>query len=390
MLTIYRRHTTRCPHREEGRRYRRCRCPIWAQGTLAGEHIRSSTGLQNWEKAQQYVREMEATGQREKPTHPEEKVVTVSFACERFLQDATTRGLAESTMRKYSQFTKQMTAFAQARGKDDIRDWNVEITRRFRASWKDSPRSALKKLERLKAFFRFTLDCEWILENPARKLKNPIVRPNPTLPYERDQMVRILAACDRYTDSYGRTGQPNAKKLRALVLLLRYSGLRIGDATSCPVERLQGDRLLLRMHKTGHPVYVKLPKFVINALNSIPRSSESYWFWTGAGTVAGNSDIWRRKLNRLFSLAEIRGGHPHRFRDTFSVELLNTGVPIERVSTLLGHESIRVTERSYNPWVKSRQDRLDADLESAWAQDPLALVLTKGTREVHGKRDTVN
>ena len=131
---------------------------------------------------------------------------------------------------------------------------------------------------------------------------------------------------------------------------------------------------------------MKLPKFVVNALSDTPRSSEHYWFWT----VEGNADIWRRKLNRLFSLAGIKGGHPHRFRDIFSVELLNAGVPIERVSTLLGHESVRVTERSYNPWVKSRQDRLDADLESAWAQDPLAVVLTKGTQEIHGKRDTVN
>ena len=79
-----------------------------------------------------------------------------------------------------------------------------------------------------------------------------------------------------------------------------------------------------------------------------------------------------------------------RFRDTFSVELLNAGVPIEQVATLLAHESVRVTERSFNPWVKSRQDRLDADLESAWAQDPLALVLTKGTREVHGNNESIN
>jgi len=338
--------------------------------------------LQNWEKAQQCVREMEATGQRKESAGPEEEIVTVRFACEQFLEDAVTRGLAESTMKKYRQLTKQLIAFAEERGKDTLLGWNVGVVRSFRASWKDGPRSALKKLERLKAFFRFALDCEWILEDPARKIKGPKVRPSPTLPFERAQVIEMLAACDkRYTDSYERTGQPNSKKLRALVLLLRYAGLRIGDATSCAVDRLQGDRLLLYMQKTDEPVYVKLPKFIVDALSHIPRSSEHYWFWTGAGTIEGNADIWRQKLNRMFSLAGIKGGHPHRFRDTFSVELLNAGVPIERVSTLVGHESVRVTERSYNPWVKSRQDRLDADLESAWAQDPLALVLTKDTRE---------
>jgi hypothetical protein len=164
MLTIYRRHTNRCPHREEGRRYRRCRCPIWADGTLAGEHIRRSTGLQNWEKAQQRVREMEATGQREEPTEPEEDIVTVRFACERFLEDTLTRGLAESTMRKDRQLTKQLIAFAEEHGKNELHDWNVGIVRLFRGSWKDGPRSALKKLERLKAFFRFAVDCEWVPE----------------------------------------------------------------------------------------------------------------------------------------------------------------------------------------------------------------------------------
>jgi hypothetical protein len=32
MLTIWRRHTNRCPHREKGRNYLKCNCPIWADG----------------------------------------------------------------------------------------------------------------------------------------------------------------------------------------------------------------------------------------------------------------------------------------------------------------------------------------------------------------------
>jgi integrase len=61
----------------------------------------------------------------------------------------------------------------------------------------------------------------------------------------------------------------------------------------------------------------------------------------------------------------------HRFRDTFVVELLLAGVPIERVSILLGHQSVRITERHYNPWVRSRQEQLEADVASAWKQDPV-------------------
>jgi hypothetical protein len=68
-----------------------------------------------------------------------------------------------------------------------------------------------------------------------------------------------------------------------------------------------------------------------------------------------------------------------RRRDTFAVELLLAGVPIERVSVLLGHQSVRITEKHYAPWVRSRQEQLEADLARAWSRDPL--VLSKG--EVH-------
>jgi integrase len=53
---------------------------------------------------------------------------------------------------------------------------------------------------------------------------------------------------------------------------------------------------------------------------------------------------------RLLELAEISNGHPHGLRDTFALEFLLAGVPIERVNVLLGHQSVRITERHYNPW----------------------------------------
>ena len=40
------------------------------------------------------------------------------------------------------------------------------------------------------------------------------------------------------------------------------------------------------------------------------------------------------------------GGHPHQLRDTFAVGLLEQGVPLEEVSKLLGHESIKTTEKT--------------------------------------------
>jgi hypothetical protein len=34
-------------------------------------------------------------------------------------------------------------------------------------------------------------------------------------------------------------------------------------------------------------------------------------------------------------------------------------VPIDQVSVLLGHSSVKITEKSYSPWVKARQEQLE-------------------------------
>ena len=69
---------------------------------------------------------------------------------------------------------------------------------------------------------------------------------------------------------------------------------------------------------------------------------------------------------------------------------LLAGVPLERVSMLLGHRSVSVTERHYAPWVRSRQEQLERDVKRTWSEDPIAFASTKGTPEVHGAREAVN
>ena len=39
---------------------------------------------------------------------------------------------------------------------------------------------------------------------------------------------------------------------------------------------------------------------------------------------------------------------------------------MERVSVLLGHSSIKVTERYYSPWVRARREQLEADVRRSW------------------------
>lgn len=56
----------------------------------------------------------------------------------------------------------------------------------------------------------------------------------------------------------------------------------------------------------------------------------------------------------------------YMLRATFAVEMLLAGVPLEQVSILLGHKSVKITEKHYAPWVKARQELLAANVRKAW------------------------
>jgi integrase/recombinase XerD len=365
MLTIYRRHRRSCKQRAKGRKHRHCLCPIWVDGALGGKELRESLKLRDWQRAQEMIREWEAEDRR---TRQQEQQITIKDAHGKFIADAEARKLNDSTLYKYRLLFRQLDGFAGTYKLQFLTQLDLDTLATFRATWKEGPRTSLKKLERLRAFMRFAEKRKWIDDNPATELKAPKVPNKPTMPFTREEMIRILAALEPYGRS---AGARNARRLRAFVLLLRYSGLRIGDATQLDVSRLDGNKLLLHTQKTGVPVYCVLPDVVVEALDAAPRSSERYFFWTGASTVHSAKGKWQRRLQRLFEFAQVPTGHPHRFRDTFAVELLLAGVPLDRVSILLGHSSIRITERHYAPWTRSRQEQIEADLMAAWSNDPL-------------------
>jgi integrase/recombinase XerD len=104
----------------------------------------------------------------------------------------------------------------------------------------------------------------------------------------------------------------------------------------------------------------------LEALNTCPRYSATYYFWTGTCSIKTAVRHWQEKLSKIFTAAGVSDGHPHRLRDSFAVGLLLAGLPIEEVSQALGHSDIRVTLRHYAPWVQARQQRLENHIRQTW------------------------
>jgi len=129
MLTIYRRHVKDCAHRAEGRRYRRCRCPIWADGFLNGVEVRESLDLRDWERAQLRVREGEAQGA---PVKPEPNRITIEACTEDFLRDAKARNLREPSLYKYRLLFRSLKEFAGQEGFRYLDQVDLSAVRKFR------------------------------------------------------------------------------------------------------------------------------------------------------------------------------------------------------------------------------------------------------------------
>lgn len=287
-----------------------------------------------------------------------------------------------------------MKEYGQECGLTILAQFDLDVLSKFRATWKDGPRTAGKKLERLRAFFRFAHDRQWVESNPATRIKLPKVSIRPTMPLSHEEMVKILTTCDGLQITAPLEGKLNAHRLKTLVLLMRYTGMRISDAVGLTSDRLDGKRLFLYKQKTGVPVYTVLPDSVLKALEATPRVTDSRYFWSGNGKRETAVCDWQEKLKKVFDLAGVSkaGGNAisHRFRDTFAVELLLAGVPIERVSILLGHQSVRETERHYNPWVRSRQEQLEADVARTWKLDPVLDSKIIRTNPVHLAKGPIN
>lgn len=282
--------------------------------------------------------------------------------------------MKKPTIDRHRIIFKQLAVFAGARGLGHLNQLTTNHLTEFRADWKGtSALAGAKKLERLKSFFRFCVEQRWLRENPAKALRNPKVVINPTLPFTEGEMQAIRTAALKRIDSVRADGRDGARRLHALILFLRYTGLRISDAVGCSADRLQNGKLWLYTQKTGQHVYCPIPEFVARELDSIPRMTERYWFWSGHGSLETARKEWSDKLARVFEDTKV-DGHAHQFRDTFAVELLKAGVPIERVSVLLGHASVRITEKHYNPWNRARQAQAEADVQRAWQRDPMVLL----------------
>jgi integrase len=400
MLNIFRRHRDGCS--KAGTRSQGCpskpKCSIHFEG-IDGTGARrkrqalidpaSGGGVRDWNRAVEIVRGMELPT----PVEPTQKPqVGMEAAIGSFLDFKARR--SPDVQRKARLVLGRLKAFLERRNKLAVAEVTFSDLVAFRAGWPEAPTTQRRNQEVMKGFFRFCVKSDFIIKTPAADL-DPIPEGRPkTEPFTREELDRIFSAVAGLPDEYGRQGQPIADQTRAFILVMRYTGMSIGDTAKLEKADVDGSRIRTYRKKTGEDVFARVPPFVIDALKKAPHDSERFFFWTGEGKLHTRTSKWGNRLQRLFVAADVRtvgsekkkrsGGKlkaetesvrvskatPHMFRHTLVRDLLECGTPMEEIAELLGN-SMKVVEKYYSKWDTRRQARLEKRLEDFWQNDPL-------------------
>lgn len=366
-MRLYRRHGRKCRFFETPEAFSKtaCSCPIYFDSGERGKNSRQSIGTRDWARAQARLIKLVEAADNGKVS------IKVPDACTAFLADCRRRNLRKSTLVSYRNTLAHFERFASMTGLLLIAETNPGVLLAFQNAREVSatdegkqakslePSTARKELQTLRAFFRFLVDQGHVAENYAKKLRPPRETRRPTLPFTQSEVEALIEAARQLENDNPSLSSATKYRAEAVLMTMLYSGLRISDVAVLERGRvnLRDGRLLLRMEKTSEPVYVRLATPAVKALSRL-HAQGPFFFWSGESAPATAIGNMRRTVDRICKKAGVQG-HPHRFRDTFAVRMLEKGVPIDHVSILLGHTSVKTTEKYYAPWVRSRQKLLD-------------------------------
>jgi site-specific recombinase XerD len=354
-ITIWRRHTPTCPHASKGRDTLKCQCPLWADGYVNGKRtLRKSLGTRDLAAARRKAAALES---------PDARIFkTVAGAVDSFMMHCNANGLQESTFRRYRNIFNHLRAYCDSNRIIHVNELTLEALDSYRSMRCLAALTAANEIRTIRQFCTYCRDRDWMQDNPAKKLKIPrIHQANDVEPFSDAEVSAMVRACSLIGNS-----QYERSRALALILVLRYTALRIGDVAMLSRDRIiwAGDRWKIFLHteKTGTPVFLPIPEELKAALDALPvprgTNATKYYFWNGVMQDKTIKRLVDRTIRAVFRKADIKGGHAHRFRHTLATDLLGKGASLEEAADILGNTP-EVVRQHYAKWSVARQGRID-------------------------------
>lgn len=153
---------------------------------------------------------------------------------------------------------------------------------------------------------------------------------------------------DKFLEASNKLKEP----ARTILLLLPRTGLRIGEITKLKKENviIKNDECTISVKeaKGNKNRLVPLGKHGISIMKEYlelnPKKDGEYLFESKAGEHIKEQSI--RKYTRSMGIDDLS---PHVLRHTYATMLLRGGMDLKQLQKILGHESIKTTQRYLHP-----------------------------------------
>lgn len=215
----------------------------------------------------------------------------------------------------------------------------LQLSRNALTAWAGlSPGSRNRKAATLKSFLSWAY-AEGLLE---RELSERITCPPVPrkLPHflSVDEMTALL-------ESFAKEERtPQSRREETLVLLLYGSGLRVSEACGLSWKDVDLEQRLLRVRGKGSKErLVPFPDRVTESLRILRARNDGAYVFGEAPLSTRTAYNWIRTRGAAVGL--LHQLHPHALRHSYATHLLSGGANLRTLQSLLGHESLRATEK---------------------------------------------
>jgi integrase/recombinase XerC len=233
------------------------------------------------------------------------------------------------------------------------------------------PKTINRRLAALAAYAHWLEQVGYVrnARNPVqgvRAVKETVLAPKWL---DKKQRAALLRAVDKEVeDAMRRYPRLRLMYLRdaAIVKLILFTGLRVGEITQLRMSDVTLDErkgsVIVREGKGTKrrevPLNAKVRKVVFDYLQVRPDVENDYLF-LGQRNEAIKSKTVQRSVTRFTDPIGLMDVTPHILRHTFAKSLIDNGVSLDKVATLLGHNNINTTRIYTTPGIHDLEDAVE-------------------------------
>ena len=243
-----------------------------------------------------------------------------------------------------------------------FRSWRMDQTKRLNCT---GAASSYLDLCHLHHVFEFACKNELVEKNPVSV---PAKRYDPSAgaqPFSADEIVQL----EEHAHQEFGTLFPT-ENIQIPFLALRWTGFRASDAIAFPWEEVSFHWKVIEhvCHKNHKKVTLPISKPFLAGLEAErqrrnPRPGEPVLLHPGTGKPFTNHSLWVY-VGELGRRAGVSHAHPHRFRDTFAVDMLLRFNDPYYVANLLG-DTMQVVVKYYLPFVRELREKASRILDNS-------------------------